>query len=177
MTIAQKRNASMQQLNSADLLPVENKNFAAEWYDSAGGQSYLSGNPAFTVNLDTERVNTAPTVFALSSDIITLTDAGLYLFNFLVTVRQNGGSSAVVSRMWLEEDPDTGVFAEVPATMNYFSTAAISAASSSGFVSATLRVGINYRYRVRLEETSGSSSLITVANASYLNIIRLFKNG
>lgn len=177
MPIAQTRNEPMQGLNSVDQLRVQDRNFSAEWYDAVGGQVYALGTAPFTVTLATERLNTAPSVYSIASNIVTLSEAGVYLFNFQVIVQQNGGSSAVTSRAWLEQDPATGTFTAVPAAITYFSNAAISASSAGGSSSTVLRVGAAYRFRVRLEESSGSSSLITLANGSSLRIVRLWQNG
>lgn len=171
------RNADAQQIGSADHLDVEDRNFGAEWYDATGGQTYTLGTAAFTLNLDTTRINTAPTVFELASNIVTLKEAGLYLFNYKTTIIHNGGSSSAASRLWLEEDPDTTVFTLVPATAIYLHQPPIFAASVSGSGFLYIRAGIDYRYRLRLEESSGSSPLITTANGTQLSIIRQFKNG
>lgn len=169
---AQKRNASMQALNGVDMLHIDNKNFAAEYYDGPGGQTFTS---AVTVNLDTEKLNAAPTVFSLTADIITLLEAGLYLFNFCATASHSSGSSNATIAVWLEEDPATGSFAIIPGTICY------AVINTVGFVTAVnssiIRAGIDYRYRLQIARTSGSDTMITVANQSKVSILRLFKNG
>lgn len=177
MPTVQKRNDAMMQLNQADLLRVQDRNFAAQWYDATGGQSFSFGTAAFTVNLDTEQLNTAPTVYSMASDILTITEAGVYLFTAQVTTQQSGGSSAAVNHIWLEQDPATGTFALVTAAQTYFTMAAIPSAAGSGFIHAMLRVGINYRYRLRLEQPYGSSTMITLAGCSRLTVVRQWKNG
>lgn len=171
--IAQRRNASMQALNGADLLPVDNKNFAAEWYDHAGGQAFIVGGGPYTLNLDTEKVNSAPTVYVMAADILTLVDAGLYLFSFQLMLSSNGNG---VTHAWLEQDPATGVFSTTLSSVTYFPTPAINGIST-GTVTAILRAGINYRYRVRYEQSHGSTPCTTVADGSKLTVMRLFKNG
>lgn len=177
MPIAQLRNASLQELGSPDHLPTENKNFGALWYDATGGQAFSLGSGDSTLNLDTEKVNSAPEIFSLSSDVVTLLTAGLYLFSFQLMAIHNGGSSACVNRFWLEEDPDSGSFSTVLPAVNYFPMAAIPNSASSGMVTTLLRAGIDYRYRIRFNQSYGSSPLLTVADGSYLSIVRLFKNG
>lgn len=177
MPLLQVRNPSAQELGSTDHLDVEDRNFAAEWYDNAGGQTYTLGTSPFTINLTTERINSAPTIFSLASNIITISEAGLYLLHAQVMVQQNGGSSSVVSRFWLEQDPATTVFSEVVSTRSYIHQAPLSSAIASNSLNTLLQVGLNYRYRLRLEEAYGSSPLITVANGTKLTLTRLFKNG
>lgn len=165
----------MQALNGADLLPVDNKNFAAEWYDHAGGQVFILGGGPYTLNLDTEKVNSAPTVYVMTADILTVVDAGLYLFFFQLMLSSNGNG---VTHAWLEEDPATGVFAITLPAVTFFPTPAININSvSTGVVTALIQVGINYRYRVRYEQSHGSTPCTTVADGSKLTVMRLFKNG
>src|SRR6476620_8600286 len=107
MPIVQVRKPSMMQLNSADELDVEDNNFGAEWYDHAGGQVILLGTGPFTLNLDTERINSAPTIYSMAAGILTIADAGLYLFYSQLIMSSNGNA---INRMWLEQDPATGTF-------------------------------------------------------------------
>lgn len=174
MPIVQTRNASMQQLNSADALDVENNNFSAEWYDHAGGQSFLLGNGPFTLNLDTERINAAPTVYSMATDILTIVDAGLYLFSWQLMVSANGLG---VTHAWLEQDPDTGTFALVPSAVTYFPTVNGITGLSTATVTNLIQVGLSYRYRIRFEQSHGSTPTVTVLDGSKLSVVRLFKNG
>lgn len=174
MASMQTRNASMQQLNSADALDVEDRNFGAEWYDHAGGQSFQLGTGPHLLNLDTEKLNSAPEFYAMVSDILTIAEAGLYLFSFQFMASTNGNA---VSHVWLEEDPDTGVFAvALPATA-YFPTPASINGISTVTVTSLIQVGIDYRYRIRFEQSHGSTPATTVADGSKLSVVRLFKNG
>lgn len=177
MPTAQVRNASMQELGSADHLTTENKNFGAEWMDSAGGQAFTFGGGPFTLNLGQEILNSASEIFDLDTDIITISEAGLYQFSFQLMSIHNGGSSSCVNQVWLEEDPDTGIFSIKLPLVNYFPMAPISGSVGTGVVVGLLRVGIDYRYRVRFEQSYGSSPLLTVADGSKLSIVRLYKNG
>lgn len=172
MPQSQRRNGPMQDLNKADLLSHHDRNFAGEWYDGPGGQTFTS---AITVNLDTERLNTAPNAFTLLSDIVTVYEAGIHLLHFCVTSSHNSGSSPAVITAWLEEDPATNSFAIVPGTVMY------ATAHTTGYVSnvgmAILRIGIGYRYRVRVAVASGGDTFVTNSNQSKLSIVRLWKNG
>lgn len=174
MPSAQTRNASMQQLNSPDALDTEDRNFGAEWYDSAGGQAFLFSQGPFTLNLDVEKINSAPEFLTMSSDILTLLEAGLYLFSFQLMVTANG---AGITHAWLEQDPDTTVFALVPAAVTYFPTSNGVSGISTATVTNIVQVGIDYRYRIRYEQSHGSTPTTTVANGSKLSVVRLFKNG
>lgn len=170
MPIIQTRNASMQELSSADQLNVQDRNWGAEWYDSVGGGSFLS---ATTVPLVGERINSAPEVFVMASSILTILEAGLYFFNFSVTAANSGSAELIISGV-LQEDPDTGVFANVLATTSV-ATFFNGSGSLSGF--ALLRVGLNYRYRLQASRIGGAVSPTFVQFGSKLCVVRLFKNG
>lgn len=164
------RNADAQNIGSSDHLSVFDRNFFAEWYDAAGGLLFLAAD---TVPLGTERHNSAPEIFDFSSNILTLTEAGLYLFFFSLTAQQSGSAEMIV-QVYLEEDPDTGIFAVVPGTettMTFF----------AGFGTlvnyAFLRAGINYRYRLRVQRLGGTVTPTLTANGSKLSVVRMFKNG
>lgn len=177
MPVVQGRNSESQLLGSVDHLFFTDRNFGGEWYDHAGGQDYLLGNGPWTLNLDTEKLNPAPEVYTMASDILTIAEAGFYLFHFQLMVAQDGGSSSAVTRAWLEQDPATGVFAEYLPAVTYFPIAPISASVAAVTVMSLLLVGINYRYRIRFSENYGSTPLTTVADGSKLTVVRLFKNG
>jgi hypothetical protein len=177
MPSSQVRNADAQILGFVDHLNVEDRNFSAEFYDNVGGQSYLLGDPVLTVNIDTSRINSAPTIYSLASDVVTIAEAGLYLASFHVSSQLAGGSTSVVSQFWLEEDPDTGVFGEVTASRGFFVHAGILNSVSGASMTTLLQVGIDYRYRIRLEQIYGSSTLNTLFRGSKISFIRLFKNG
>lgn len=170
MPIAQVRNASMQELGSVDHLTTDNKNFGAEWYDSVGGTAFIS---ATVVPLAGELVNSAPTVFDMDSSILTITEAGLYLFLYAVSA-SNPGSAEMVIESHLEEDPDSGVFSTVIGTTSY---ATYLSGWGTVFNSSLLRVGIDYRYRLMASRPGGSASPTFIQNQSKLSVVRLFKNG
>lgn len=170
MPSAQVRNSSMQQLNSADLLDVEDRNFGAEWYDSVGGTTFLGST---VVPLGTTRHNAAPEIFDLDSNIVTILEAGLYLFLFSATASQSGSAEMIIA-MSLDEDPDTGSFSVVPGTLTYMT---FFNGSGTLYNSAVVRVGLNYRYRLAVSRVGGAVTPTLLQNGSKLAIIRLFKNG
>lgn len=176
MPVVGHRNADAQEIGSTDHLSIFDRNFAGLWYDSVGGQNFLLGGGPFTLNLNNEKINSAPSDFIMSDDILTLAKAGLYLFSFQLMAIHNGGSSAAVNRVWLEQDPATGTFAELLPAVNYFPMAAL-ASVSTGCVTTLVQVGINYRYRIRFQQSYGSTPLKTVSDGSALNVVRLFQNG
>jgi hypothetical protein len=170
MPIVQVRNTSMQELNSADALDVEDKNLSADWYDSVGGTGFIAST---VVPMGTQRHNDAPTLFSMASNILTILEAGLYFFNFAATA-QNSGSAELITAMTLDEDPDTTVFAAVPGTLTYNTWF-----NGSGTMvnTALLQVGANYRYKLMVSRIGGAVTPTLVQNASHLSVVRLIKHG
>lgn len=164
------RNAEAQGIGSTDHLSINDRNFAAEWYDSAGGTGFLA---ATTVPLAATRHNSAPEIFSLASNILTLIEAGLYLLLFSVSVQQSG-SAEMIYQAYLEEDPATTVFTTIPGTL---STCTFFAGSGSLCNYVMLRAGLSYRYRLQVQRLGGAVTPTLVQNGSKLSVLRLFKNG
>lgn len=172
------RNTDAQQIGSTDHLDVEDRNWSAEWYDTA------IGTPAFiaaiTVPLAATRHNSAPEIYSMSSDILTILEAGLYLLTYTVTAFPDPvGSYGFYS--YVEEDPATGTFASVPASYTSGASAfgSVTSASSSLFI----HVGANYRYRLLAASFGNNFKLAPYSSpfglyyGSKLGVMRLFKNG
>lgn len=68
-------------------------------YDGAGGQAINAS--ATTVNIDTTRTNTDSTVFALASDVVTLTGSGTAIIDYRSTLGTTG-SGDFQFEVWLE---------------------------------------------------------------------------
>lgn len=174
--IIQKRNAEMTALVSADLLSVDDKNAATELYSNAGGQVFTLASP-ITVTLDTQIITSFPEVFEMDSNALTILEYGLYHFYASAQVVQNGGSASAALVAWVEEDPDTGVWAIVPQSEAYFTMAPITQARCGTQIIFTRFSSPNYKYRLRVTQQAGSSSLATIGSFCKLGCVRLFKMG
>lgn len=177
MPVMQVRNAEAQALGYVDHLRTDDRNFAGEWYDSGNlSAGFVAATPML---LPAVRHNSAPEVYAMASNVLTIAEAGLYLFDY--TLFANPPSTTHTSfYCYLEQDPATGVFAAVPASMSVGVT--ISGSSGAAHTSVLLRVGINYRYRVMaatfgVTHTMVGSSGGNTYYGSRLSVVRLFKNG
>lgn len=176
MPTVQVRNPSLQQLESADLLDVEANNFCAEWYDSGGfGANYIA---AITVPLAATRHNFAPQIYVMASNILTITEAGFYFFNYTVqTGPETPGDGAGYA--FLQQDPATGTFADLIASM----AMAVSVAGSAITIHSNviLKVEANYRYRLMAASAGTNYQLrgagLGAPNGSRFSVIRLYKNG
>jgi len=170
------RNTDSQQIGSADHLDVEDRNWSAEWYDSGFfGSAYIA---AIVVPLITTRQNSAPEIFSLASSILTILEAGIYFFNYTVMASPTTGVDAQ-GYGYIEEDPATGTFAQLPGTMA--AAASTLGSATSIHTNCILRVGINYRYRLMAASAGTNWNLLGsgLGNGwgSRLSVIRLFKNG
>lgn len=170
MPSAQVRNASMQQLNRADQLDFEDRSWGAEWFDSVGGTSFMS---ATVVPLAGERHNSAPEIYEMVSNILTVREAGLYLILYTVVADQ-AGSGELNFQAYLELDPDAGSFAQFPGSIGY-NTIFNGAGSISNYI--ILRLGIDYRVRLVVARIGGADVPELLQNESKLSVVRLFKNG
>jgi hypothetical protein len=172
MPDAQERNASMQSLGSADHLRAQDRNISIAMYGQNGGPIF---NSAQTVTLEEIRYNHAPEVFEVDSDILTVNMAGIYLFLFAAGAYDYLTTGDATVGAWLEEDPATAVFAQVPATVSY--AAILAGGYATLQMQAVLRVGEGYRYRLRVARITGSGNLIIGMASSSLSAILLSAAG
>lgn len=169
MTIAQVRNGEMAALLGADLLPLTDRNLAAEFYNASTGTTFTG---TVVAPLDTTRINLATSLFSLADNALTIAQAGIYRVAYHATVGHSTGSSEAVVDFWLEEDPDTTVFAEVPATKTF---APIPGTSwGSGGAVSVLRAYAGYRYRIVADRDSGSDTLQFLAQGVRLSVECLY---
>lgn len=171
MPSAQIRNAEMINLARADLLNAADRNIAFFAYNSATSLSFSSG----FVALDTQVVNTAPTVYALASNIFTILEAGVYKFTVKVTVGHGSGSANLVAALTLDEDPNTGSYAAVPGSLSYWGV--LGASYASGHSTIIRRVLPDYKYKIAVSRQSTTDSLVMLALTCTLNVERLYKLG
>lgn len=169
---AQERNAEMVALLGQDFLSLLDRNHFADYYGSV--QNTGIGATPTVLSLNTTRFSTAEGVFfALSSSIVTVSQAGLYRVDYWASV---GFDGAYVSEMggvlYLEEDPSTGTFAEVPGSRIYLNLPASEGVTGSR--SLSLRIPAGYRYRLVLQRLFGPNTLRAFANGKGLSLTCLF---
>ena len=169
MTTIQRRNAEMVALLQADLLPATDRNLAAEFYNSATGTTFTG---TVTAPLDTTRLNLATGLFSLVSNALTIAQAGIYRLAYHATVGHSTGSSEAVVDFWLDQDPATTVFAEVPATKTFVRIPGTS--WGSGGAVCILRAYAGYRYRIIADRDSGSDTLQFLAQGVRLSVECLY---
>lgn len=135
-------------------------------FDNTGGDNISTG---ITVNLDTERKNSDPTVFDLASDVLTINQSGTYTFQFRVGATLTAGTRGAI-RAFMEEDTGGG-FTEIEGTRAYAygRITTYPEATAVGFF--TMDVASGSAYRVRSLVESGTFS--TVADGSSLVVTKV----
>jgi hypothetical protein len=169
MPAIQTRNADMQMLGGADHLRSLDRNFLFEAYHNSSN----SFTAETVLGLDTQRLNHAPEYFLLASNILTVMEAGVYLFNLRSAMQMSGGVAGQAA-FYLQQDPATGTFATVPAALSYVYLPANLNASVQ--IVVPLLVGFNYRYRIAAIRTSGTGTVSTVNQTTTLSAILLYNN-
>lgn len=167
MPVMQERNSEAQLLGSVDHLFYDDRNFCGEWIDSAGSGNFIG---AMTLPLGTVRHHFFLEAFTMAAGILTVLAAGFYCFDWTVYATK-AGSTEGSFYSFLEEDPATAVFAEVPATRI---VTTCFAAPGTVHNSLILKAQANYRYRVQI--ATFGVTFATLANQSRFSVMRLFKN-
>ena len=169
MPISQVRNSDAQLLGSADHGLAKDKNFVFEAYHSSSN----TFTAETVLSLNVVRQNFTEELYDLTSNVLTLYQAGVYLFNLRTSFSMSGGVAGQAA-FYLQEDPATGVFATVLASVGY---AYIPASLNTTLqISVPLRVGSNYRYRLAAIRSSGTGNVSTVSQATTLSAILLYNN-
>lgn len=169
MPVTQTRNADAQLLGSVDHLWARDRNFAFEAY--GGGAENFTSETVF--GLSTIRQNYTPELFDLSSNILTIFEAGVYLFSVRSTLTMTGGGAGQ-ALVYLQQDPATGTFTSVVSSLTYVY---IPPALNTTFqMVIPLLVGLDYRYRIAGIRTSGSGNVQTLNQSNNLAAILLLNN-
>lgn len=172
MPIMQERNSEAWMLGGVDHLRFDDRNFPIDIYNT-GSESFTS---EVTLGLDTVRYNPAPEVYTLASSILSIHIPGYYLVNFRTTLTMTGGGAgqAIIS---LKQDPATGTFATVLATLSYvYLPPALN--QSMQLTTPVLVTGAGiFRYIIVGIRASGAGNVNTISGSTALNVVRLYQNG
>lgn len=150
---AQTRNDQMQGLLTADLLPATDRNLAAQFYNNTEPEIAAS---AVTVPLDLTRVNTAPTLYSLADDAVTIAASGIYLIAAHMAIVHSSGTDPATVVGWLEVDAGAG-FAEATATKFY--AVVLGSGGGGGAAVTILRLLAGDVVRIRAVRDSGGDTL------------------
>lgn len=118
------------------------------------------------------RQNSDGAIFSLSSGVITISETGVYVFNFQTTTSTTSGSARSTTYAWLEEDTGGG-FSAVAGSYHYMYNRIAGNGESTGSASLILSVTSGYSYRVYCNRYSGTDTISTLANASRLTIMKI----
>lgn len=169
MPAIQTRNADMQMLGYPDHLRAQDRNFIFEAYHNSSN----SFTAEAVLGLDTIRLNHAPEYFQLAASVLTIDEAGVYLFNLRSTMTMSGGAAGQAA-FYLQQDPATGTFTTVLAALAYVYLPA--SLNASVQIVVPLLVGENYRYRIAAIRTSGAGTISTLSQTTTLSTLLLYNN-
>jgi hypothetical protein len=136
-------------------------------YDNTGGQAFTG---TITVNLDTVKTNTEPTVFSLSADVVTIALEGTYFVSYEGSVDTSGGRTE--SRWFLQRDSGSG-FSTEDGTFSWGYHRNGSQGITTASCTVVLSVAAGDQFRLRAQRNTGGSTLTTQADGSRLTFIRL----
>lgn len=118
------------------------------------------------------RQNSDGTIFSLSSGVVTISETGVYLFQFQVSTQITSGTARSASYAWLEEDTGGG-FSAVAGSYQYMYNRQASQGENTGATSLILSVTSGYDYRVYCQRLSGTDTVETEAGGSRLTIMKI----
>ena len=139
-------------------------------YNSADG----SFTTATTINLNTVRLNSAPSLFSVASGEVTI-NSNINLGIYFRASADTLSNSRTESRAWLEIDSGSG-FAEVDGTSIWLYHRQISQGKNTGSGYIAYNASSGDKVRLRIERSSGSGNLEYVAEGCSL-LIHNFKGG
>jgi len=147
-----------------DGVVVKDGNIAAEYLEvskefaefnlTTGGLTGIS-NTSLTLVLNNTRVNTDGSVFALSTNEVTINKTGYFKFTFDAYIN-NSSTSRTEYSFWIERD-DGGGYAEEPQTRSATYQRGYDSGMSSS-INCLLSVTSGDKFRIRIVRTDGSST-------------------
>jgi hypothetical protein len=155
-------------MSAADKVKLDGttKNDVVSVYDNTGGISFTG--TAVTVAFDTTQTNTNETLYTFASNQITVNATGTYLLTYNVSLDAVSSSARSSSRVWLERNTVL-----VPGTAAFGYHRQSSQGEDTPSCTTVLSITAGDVFRVRAQVESGTSALITIADASRLTITRL----
>jgi len=124
------------------------------------------------VPFDQTRQNSDGAIFSLTSGVVTISETGVYLFQFQITTQVTLGTGRSASYAWLEEDTGGG-FSAVAGSYQYMYNRQATAGENTGSTSLILSVTAGYDYQVYCERYFGTDTVATEAGASRLTIMKI----
>lgn len=168
MAHCQLRNSENCSILQADLLDSRDRNLVCQFLDSTGGDAFTT---AITVNLDSEVINTADTVFSISSDVVSIARNGIFLVQYQVTVEHTFGTGTTGTvRAFLQQNIGGGGWNDV--NPSYYGTLSGSGyyVSAGGMIPMFINNGTDLRLRVERADNN-TQNYQTVQNHSHLMIM------
>jgi hypothetical protein len=137
-------------------------------YDTTGGTTFTGTKS--TVILDSTPVSSGS--FSLASNVVTISQTGVYRFGVKATAGFSSGSGAANWNACLEVDTGGG-YAQVAGSCCGGSNRGSTSGQQGAYASIPVSVTSGDKFRITIVRTTGTSTLVTVADGSALTIERL----
>ena len=139
----------------------------ASFYDDTADQNIATSETV--INLNSTRLNNAPSVFSLSANQVTVSDSGFYLVSWNVGWKLGSGTRSGL-RSYIQVDTGSG-FSTIDASVafSYGRLTGQYMGSSGGSIVLDLNAG----YMIRLASMGESETGVTAPNSVFLNIVHL----
>jgi hypothetical protein len=138
-------------------------------YDATGGTNVTSVD---TVILDTERINTASSIFTLSTNTVEINADITASVIYRVSTDVSTGTNRSLTTAWLEIDTGAG-FSEVAGSRVYMYNRQATAGGNTGTAALILSLNTGDILRIRCQRIQGTDTTVTIANGSSLTIVDL----
>jgi hypothetical protein len=143
-------------------------------YDNTGGTT-VDGTSR-TVTVDTERYNSHPEIFVLSAaNELQINAAGVYEFEYRVSINQTSGSTRQASRAALQKLTPGGAFSEIAGSFSwqYNRQASVGEGTSNArLILDDVVVGDKFRVRAQADGVA-ATGVVTIAGGSSLTVRKL----
>lgn len=139
-------------------------------YDGLGNQTFTT-SPT-TINMDVVKKNTNGTIYSISSDVITVSQPGTYLFLYECTLEIASGNSRSESASWLEQNSGAA-WEEVQGSRARTYNRMLSEGATTAASGLAFDITAGAQIRLRAQRISGGGTIGTVINGSRLTIMRI----
>jgi hypothetical protein len=140
-------------------------------YDVTGGTTVTSSATALTI--DTERINTHPGVFVMSSNQVQINQSGVYSFEYRASFDNNASATRTSARANIEKQPAGGAFASVPGCTSYTYNRITANGEDTANAKVILPVNLGDTFRISAQIIGGGPDVIQVASGTSLTIRKL----
>ena len=139
-------------------------------YDGTGGQTISA---ATVVNLDTATTDVG-SIFSLSSDEITISETGTFLFNYRVAFQRTGSAFGVAgAKIWLTKDSGAG-YAAIEGSYAFATVTLSAIETNTAIASIVLNVTTGDKFKLNIDINSGINvAIVSGVTATGLCVVKV----